>query len=833
MRVFKLMCCAMVVFAVTVLTLVLTTPAGTVALATGATPVADALKCDMSQYKAGSGLTATLEQDLLVVSWAGQSGSEMRVRYAIDGGQPVVHDLAVRKSGGQWGILGQNLIPEFRVVSGIRRMSTQQAEPLRAAGVVLTPEVIAKNRWFAFWDAPLVLPDGPEMRDAAAYTAPRAAPDPNAPAGEQRGRGQAAARGPVGAGFDGQGRPGQAEAGGRGRGFDPGGGLPALPLAGRNIGEPRSASDIRRASASFSTTSCSVKTDGATIEVTFPGLKMGIFEGDVRFTAYHGTNLLRMEALAKTKEEWIAYKYEGGLKGFSTALMSQVVWHDTGGQRQHNGLGGVVNQTIVPVKAQNRVLVAEGKAGSVATFTPPHTFFFTREKDTNLGYVWYRKDAADSFGIGIRQPDREEDPQYVENFALYNAPPGTVQRMPVYFYASPAAGEATREAVMAFTHNDTFKPVAGYKTFVNHFHLDFTGRVRASGSFDTPMQDLAAMRALGLNVIGLSDFHFELHANDPGPQRFRDQKDYFEATRRASDKDFLVTPWEEPSAYFGGHYNIMFPKRNVYWSKVRQAGQPFTEIDPVYGKVYHTGSAADVQQMMDAEGAYWYHAHPRTKGTTGYPDLIFDKPYVKNDRYLGVAFKPGMGQDNSELRMCEWRCFDTVDTMNNMYAGSGLRPKYIIADIDTYRKGPEDDTYANFPVNYLKIDKVPGPDEDETPVLKALRDGNYFVTDGEILVKNYSVAGTGNQRTITADVEWTYPLSFVEVVWGEGKKVDRQIISVTDLGPFGTKHFAIPFNAQGKSWVRFAVWDSAGDGGFVQPVWLTSSATSKTAGQSK
>ena len=62
--------------------------------------------------------------------------------------------------------------------------------------------------------------------------------------------------------------------------------------------------------------------------------------------------------------------------------------------------------------------------------------------------------------------------------------------------------------------------------------------------------------------------------------------------------------------------------------------------------------------MMDAEGAYWYHAHPRTKGTTGYPDLIFDKPYVKNDRYLGVAFKPGMGMDLSEARMCEWRCFD-------------------------------------------------------------------------------------------------------------------------------------------------------------------------------
>ena len=84
---------------------------------------------------------------------------------------------------------------------------------------------------------------------------------------------------------------------------------------------------------------------------------------------------------------------------------------------------------------------------------------------------------------------------------------------------------------------------------MNHFHLRFTERVRASGSFDTPMQDLAAMKALGLNIIGLSDFHGDLHPNDPGPLRFKDQKDYFEATRRASDTDFLVTPWEEPSAY--------------------------------------------------------------------------------------------------------------------------------------------------------------------------------------------------------------------------------------------------------------------------------------------
>ena len=144
-------------------------------------------------------------------------------------------------------------------------MSTQQADPLKAAGVELTPEVIAKNRWYAFWDAPLVMKPGREI-----------------------------------------------------------------------IGPPRSESDIKRATASFHTTSCTVKTDGAAIEVTFPGLSMGIFSGDLRFTAYKGTNLLRMDALATTKEEWIAYKYEAGLKGFSTGLTPRVVWRDTGGLPQRS-----------------------------------------------------------------------------------------------------------------------------------------------------------------------------------------------------------------------------------------------------------------------------------------------------------------------------------------------------------------------------------------------------------------------------------------------------------------------------------------------------------------
>ncbi len=57
-------------------------------------------------------------------------------------------------------------------------------------------------------------------------------------------------------------------------------------------------------------------------------------------------------------------------------------------------------------------------------------------------------------------------------------------------------------------------------------------------------------------------------------------------------------------------------------------------------------------------------------------------------------------------------------------------------------------------------------------------------------------------------------------MWSDGKTVDRQIIDMTDMAPFSSHKFRIPFDAAGKKWVRFAVWDSAGNGAFTQPVHL-------------
>src|SRR5258708_34254442 len=91
-----------------------------------ATPLlADALTCDMSQYKSSSGPTATIDQNVLTIAWPGQSGSEMRARYAIAGGRPIGRDLAVRKGGGPWVTPGQNLTPQYHGVHRIRPICSQ------------------------------------------------------------------------------------------------------------------------------------------------------------------------------------------------------------------------------------------------------------------------------------------------------------------------------------------------------------------------------------------------------------------------------------------------------------------------------------------------------------------------------------------------------------------------------------------------------------------------------------------------------------------------------------------------------------------------------------
>src|SRR5207302_689860 len=184
---------------------------------------------------------------------------------------------------------------------------------------------------------------------------------------------------------------------------------------------------------------------------------------------------------------------------------------------------------------------------------------------------------------------------------------------------SPGDAHTCRAAVMAFTHGDHYKPLPGYKTMATHFHTAFTQELLDSGSLDTTPPWIPLMREMGVNIANIFDFHGDGHPNDPGPVRLRELAAYFEGCRRHSDGEFLILPGEEANAYLGGHYNILFPKP-VYWTHVRAKNQPLLEEDAKHGKVYHTGSAADVFELMQRENALVWQTHPRTKGSTGFPD---------------------------------------------------------------------------------------------------------------------------------------------------------------------------------------------------------------------
>lgn len=738
-------------------------------LATASTLFADAMRCDLGQYKAVRGLTASVAGDTLTVIWEGDRDAEVRARFAINAGTPTVRELATRRKGGAWSAVVSDAIPEFHVVSGLRRITDQQLQPLRRLNIPITEEVLEREKWKGFWDAPLYI-EGSGVRPPTHGTA-----------------------------------------------------IPPMDGILSQPGLPRSPDEVNRAIGTYHVQSCDVKTDGARLEISFPGVDLGIFSGRLEYVIYRGTNLIRQSLVVKTDRPSVAYKYDAGISGVAIQPASRVAWRDLANRWQEYRFGGANNAVPMAVKAANRVLFAEGSEGSIAVLPPPHNFFGARETEENLGYNYYRKINDSSFAIGVRQAEREEDPEFLHNFALRNARPGTWQRLAVFLYVSGEPVQTMADSALAFTRTDHFKALPGYQVMGTHYHTSITGRLRDSGV----LPDLDAVKAAGINIYAPID----------GPRssnldRLAGLAAYYETARVLSDKNFLLMPNEEYQGNkpaIGGHNDLLISKP-IYWTTERAEGQPFVENHPVYGKVYHVVTPADMMEMTRRENVLIYMPHPRAKGSTGYPDAIKDTAHFRDENYRGIGYRWGMGIDGSETRLSEYRCLALLDDMNNWIADLPTPPKFIQAiaetrsDIGVRGKAPGDDTYGMSPVNYVKIDRVPKVD-DMSSIVNAMRRGDYFVTSGEVLIPSYTVEGAGSRRTITADVEWTFPLDFVEVVWGDGVKTDRTIISTTDLPAFGKKRFQIPFNADGKKWVRFAAWDTAGNGALVQPIKLNGAAT--------
>ena len=132
-----------------------------------------------------------------------------------------------------------------------------------------------------------------------------------------------------------------------------------------------------------------------------------------------------------------------------------------------------------------------------------------------------------------------------------------------------------------------------------------------------------------------------------------------------------------------------------------------------------------------------------------------------------------MGIDGSEKRTCEYRCLPMLDDLSNWVVDWPIPMKVAISISEVRHQAPGDDIYASSPVTYVHLPTLP---TEPAPVVAALMKGDMYITTGEVLMSNYAVQGSGSKRTIVADLQWTFPLDFVEVVWGDGKTTDRKII---------------------------------------------------------
>jgi hypothetical protein len=595
--------------------------------------------------------------------------------------------------------------------------------------------------------------------------------------------------------------------------------------------------------------SVSVESFGSRVVFTLREMTVGPFRGVLQFVLYDGSPLVHMQAVVQTQQDLVAVLYDAGLAG-NEAGWTAWQWIDTAGQTQR--LPHDAQLTDRPISVRHRLLVAETTHGSVAVLPPPHQFFSPRDWTDNLQTVWLgrgHRGLSDQFGFGVRQHEEGGG-----NFVPWtNAPPGTDQRLGVFFLLSVGrAGDAVAQA-LKLTRGDRFANVPGHVTLTSHYHMAIAMAAmqqRAQGIDPLPVPDFVQMfKDMNVQMVHLGEFHGDGHQRGTAAERLPELQSMFDECRRLSDQELLLIPGEEVNTFLGldlegkhpGHWMSLFP-RPVYWLMQRAPDEPFVEPHPQYGRVYRVGSTEDMQQLIDAEQALVWAAHPRIKASSWTPDIFRQEPFYLADSFLGGAWK-AMPADLSELRLGT-RVLDLLDDMSNWSVeaprGEGVpgelrSRKYVLGEVDVFKLNPTHELYGHMNINYLRMDRIPQFDEGWPGVLHALRAGAFWVTTGEVLLHAFDVNGVSSGGTVALpedgrlslgfDAEWTFPLRFAIVSSGDGRRVFHDIIDLTQTGAFGRQEFRETIDLRGRHWVRLEVWDVASNGAFTQPVWIETSAT--------
>ncbi len=558
-------------------------------------------------------------------------------------------------------------------------------------------------------------------------------------------------------------------------------------------------------------TAARAATVGNRVELTFDGFDMGIFKGSIRYVFFPGSRLIEQAAVASTGVPDTAYFYNAGLRMAVPRdtrpggnMESEITYYDTEGQRRTEHPNA--SEKYTP-RVRYRALAARAQGGSVAVFPSPHKYFLPRDFSTNLGFVWHTAFRGQVW-LGVRQLADE-------NWRFYpwaNAPPGTAQRMNVFYLLSDASQpETVLDEALRYTSRDRLPHLDGYITVAPHWHFAYTVQAMEKGGAAWVPPFKPVLKDLGVDAAMIADFHGDGHPRDMTSRRLRELQAYYDYSRAQSDKDFLIIPSEEANVHYGGHWAVAFPKP-VYWF-MAEPGTPSSMREEMgYGLIYTIGDSKALLDMLRREQGFAYQTHPRTKGSKGYPDANRYALHFLDDTYVGAGWKQ-MPADMSSPRMGE-RSLNLLDDWSNW----GLRKK-LLSECDMFQVDHTHELYAHLNVNYVRLPTVPSYDN-YGEVLRAMAKGDYFISTGEVLMPEHTITEPRrDQLKATATLRNTFPLQFAELVWGDGNKTHRQIYSLANTAEFQSHNITFTAEAPGWRWARLAVWDAAGNGSFANPIY--------------
>jgi len=559
---------------------------------------------------------------------------------------------------------------------------------------------------------------------------------------------------------------------------------------------------VKAHDAALELSSARVESEGARASIAFSKVSAGPFSGELVVRVYAGSPFLHVEAAMGLEEKLVAYIYDFTLEGD----WKTVAWKD---HVREQWVRVAPEGAPKPVGVRHRAIFAEVEAGSVGVFPAPHAFFFPRDHTVNFKFAQVGKNR-----FGLRQDPAGGPGHQGSYIPWFDAPPGRIQRMAAFLWLGTEKPEAALDRLKKYTHDDAFAPMDGRVTFTSHWHVRLTMNELAGK--DAAAEAARVFKAMNVNVVHLAEFHGDGNANDPGPKRLPQMQKMFEVCRAYSDERLLFIPGEEANAHLNtpapkgthaGHWLYLFPKP-VYLTLVRGEGVPLAEEIAPYGTVYHAGSEADMVEILRREKALAWTAHPRIKASFACPDSYKDKDWYRDDLWLGGAWK-AMPADLSQNRLGV-RVLDLIDDMNSW----GQR-KQIHGEVDTFELDRTHELYGHMNVNYLKLDRRPSSD-DWSPVLRVLRAGDFFTTTGEVLIHSFEI----RDGKAAADLEWTFPLSQVELVTSDGKETKRRTIPLSATKEFGRSTFEWPLERADLASARIEAWDVTSSGAFTQPLRL-------------